>query len=214
MPTTTSNTFRRPSPIYPLLELAANQPAALNGRGASYLESGKSTKLSGSQPGTRTESRLCSRAANRSRLYLDRKQYSEAIADCDAALRMNPSTTWAVERKQQAGNRAAGVTVNVSAPNLLSPAPGTVFGHYPRDTMLVWSGVPGHESYVVEWDYKGADSWAADQRSTQGALIKTSQPVANFKFIGAQPGRWRVWAIDAAGQPGPKSDCREFLYTH
>ena len=79
--------------------------------------------------------------------------------------------------------------------------------------MLVWGEVPGAVSYVLEWDYKGADAWASEQRGTPGVLIKTTQPVANFKFIGAQPGHWRVWAVDAAGQPGPKSDWREFSYT-
>ena len=197
------------------LELSPNQPVAFNGRGASYLDSGKPEEaLADLNRALELNPAYAPALQHRSRLYLDRKQYKEAIADCDAALRMNPSTTWAVERKKEARNRAAGITVSVAAPSLLSPAPGTVFGHYPRDTMLVWSEVPGAASYVVEWDYKGADAWASDQRGTQGALIRTSQPVANFKFIGAQPGRWRVWAIDAAGQPGPKSDWREFRYTH
>jgi tetratricopeptide (TPR) repeat protein len=197
------------------LELSPSQPVAFNGRGASYLDSGKPEEaLADLNRALELNPAYAPALQHRSHLYLDRKQYKEAIADCDAALRINPSATWAVERKQEARNRAAGITVSLAVPSLLSPAPGTVFGHYPRDTMLVWSEVPGASSYVVEWDYKGADSWASDQRGTQGALIRTSQPVANFKFIGAQPGRWRVWAIDAAGQPGPKSDWREFRYTH
>jgi thiol-disulfide isomerase/thioredoxin/tetratricopeptide (TPR) repeat protein len=105
------------------------------------------------------------------------------------------------------------LTGGVTAPKLLSPAPGSVFGHYPRETTLVWAEVPGAVSYVVEWDYKGADMWASEQRGTPGALIRATQPEATFQFIGAQPGRWRVWAVDAAGQPGPKSDWSEFTYT-
>lgn len=33
-----------------------------------------------------------------------------------------------------------------------------------------------------------------------------------FNFVGAQPGRWRVWAIDAAGREGFKSRWRSFVY--
>jgi hypothetical protein len=40
-----------------------------------------------------------------------------------------------------------------------------------------------------------------------------TQPAATFQFIGAQPGHWRVWVVDAAGNPGPKSDWREFRFT-
>ena len=71
--------------------------------------------------------------------------------------------------------------------------------------MLVWGEVPGAVSYVVEWDYKGADTWGSEQRGTQGALIKTTQPVANFKFIGAQPGRWRVWASMPPANQAPRA---------
>jgi tetratricopeptide (TPR) repeat protein len=197
------------------LDLSPNQPVAYNGRGAAYLDSGKIDEaLADLNRALELNPTYAPALQHRSRLYLQRKQYTEAIADCDAALRMNPSLTWASDRKSEIRGRMSGVASSVPAPNLLSPAPGTVFGHFPRDTMLVWSEVPGAASYVVEWDYKGTDAWASEQRGTQGALIRTSQPVANFKFIGAQTGRWRVWAVDAAGLPGPKSDWREFSYTH
>jgi thiol-disulfide isomerase/thioredoxin len=201
------------------LELSPDQSACFGKRGAAYLDSGKPDEaLADLNRAIELNPAYALALQYRSRLYLERKQYAQAIADCDAALRMNPGATWAAQRKNEARNGIAGVTAGRSnltaAPNLLSPAPGTVFGHFPRDTMLVWGEVPGAVSYVVEWDYKGADAWASEQRGTQGALIKTTQPVANFKFIGAQPGRWCVWAIDAAGQAGPKSDWREFSYTH
>jgi hypothetical protein len=94
-----------------------------------------------------------------------------------------------------------------------APQPRAVFEHYPRETTLVWTEVPGAVSHWVEWDYKCGDTWASEERGTQGALIQAAQPVATFKFIGAQPGRWRVWAVDATGQSGPKSQWREFTYT-
>jgi hypothetical protein len=34
-----------------------------------------------------------------------------------------------------------------------------------------------------------------------------------FDFVGAQPGRWRVWAISSTGSPGPKSGWWTFTYT-
>jgi protein TonB len=32
------------------------------------------------------------------------------------------------------------------------------------------------------------------------------------EFPGNQPGRWRVWAIDGAGRPGPRTPWREFTF--
>jgi hypothetical protein len=33
-----------------------------------------------------------------------------------------------------------------------------------------------------------------------------------FMFRGAQPGRWRVWAIDKNGRPGSKSAWQRFVH--
>jgi hypothetical protein len=35
----------------------------------------------------------------------------------------------------------------------------------------------------------------------------------NFNFVGKQPGRWRVWAVSATGEGGPKSGWWTFEYT-
>jgi hypothetical protein len=37
--------------------------------------------------------------------------------------------------------------------------------------------------------------------------------VHTFEHVGAQPGRWRVWAVDAAGTSGPKTGWWQFDYT-
>jgi tetratricopeptide (TPR) repeat protein len=196
------------------LELSPNQPECFGRRGAAYLNSGKFDEaLADLNRAIALNPAYMLALQDRSGLYLRRKQYAKAIADCDTALRMNPDTKWAVRYKNEARNGMAGVTGGLVAPNLLSPAPGTVFGHFPRDTMVVWGDVPGAVSYVVEWDYKFSGTWASE-RGFEIRLIRTTQPMANFKFIGRQPGRWRVWAIDPAGQPGPKSGWREFTYTH
>jgi len=153
---------------------------------------------------------------NRSRLHMTRKQYAEAVADCDAALRSNPSATWAVQRRSEArslmnGGAASGGALG--APKLLSPAAGATFSHFPRETTLVWSEVPGAASYTLEWDYKGSDAWASEQRGGPGTKLRTTVPTVSFQFIGAQAGRWRVWTVDAKGVEGEKSDWREFTYT-
>ena len=145
-----------------------------------------------------------------------RKQYAEAIADCDAALRASPAAAWAAQRKSEARNlmsAPAPATPELPAPKLLSPEPHVTFSHYPRQTTLVWAELPGAVSYVIEWDYKGADAWATEQRGGPGVILRSAQPSVTFNFIGAQDGRWRVWALDAQGREGAKSDWREFTYT-
>ncbi len=105
------------------------------------------------------------------------------------------------------------VTANaLPAPALVSPAAGATFSIYPRETALVWAAIPGAASYVVEWDYKGGDTWASEQRGTSGVMIRSSEPKASLNFIGAQPGRWRVWAIDSQGAEGARSEWRELLH--
>jgi hypothetical protein len=101
-----------------------------------------------------------------------------------------------------------GGPADLPAPRLLSPAPGAVFDHYPRQTTVVWSEVPGAASYKVEWEYESDGSW-----SNPSPPITVQEPVATFQFVGAQPGRWRVSPVDPSGHEGPKSDWREFRYT-
>ncbi|MCU1234596.1 MAG: hypothetical protein JWP63_2563, partial [Candidatus Solibacter sp.] len=121
-----------------------------------------------------------------------------------------------VQRRTEARNSMNGGSPAVAesgAPKLLSPAAGATFSHYPRETTLVWAETAGAVSYVVEWDYKGSDAWASEQRGTPGVKLRSSVPTVTFQFIGAQAGRWRVWAVDAKGFEGAKSDWREFDYT-
>ena len=199
------------------IELAATS-MFYNNRGWAYLELGRLDESLADLDkaldlGPSNETAL----GNRSRLFMMRKQYPQAIADCDSALRLNPKATWAVSRKADAQRSLSPMPATpaaaLAAPKLLSPEPGAVFDHYPRQTTLVWSEVPGAASYAVEWDYKGGDSWNAEARGSQGGILAAPKPVATFQFVGAQPGRWRVWALDSAGQAGPKSEWREFRYT-
>lgn len=112
--------------------------------------------------------------------------------------------------------------VNLPAPAQTAPAEGAVFNYYPRRTTLEWSPVEGAVSYSVEIDFcsgrrrgpgecedpqplpLGTRSWAPGSD-----IVGTSY---EFNFLGAQPGRWRVWAVDAQGREGFKSPWRLFVY--
>jgi len=110
--------------------------------------------------------------------------------------------------------------VNLAAPVQLSPANDTVFDHYPRRTTLQWSPVEGAASYSIEVDY-------CDGRQRQKPVCVNPQPLRmtnnpatsgivsttyEFFFVGAQRGRWRVWALDKDGREGFKSPWRSFVY--
>jgi hypothetical protein len=98
----------------------------------------------------------------------------------------------------------------VAVPTQLSPADGTVFSHDPRYTTLVWSTAAGAAEYQVQtqyWDPYEEGSW---QGYAGGTGVDTS---FDFLFVGAQPGRWRVRAINADGVLGVWSPWWFFEYT-
>ncbi len=113
--------------------------------------------------------------------------------------------------------------MNLPAPAQTVPADGAFFDYFPRRTVLEWSPVEGAVSYSVEIDYcsgrrRGAEECEDPQPLPLGAkeywpqgsdIVGTSYEVT---FIGAQPGRWRVWAVDTQGREGFKSPWRLFTY--
>lgn len=110
--------------------------------------------------------------------------------------------------------------VNLQAPAQLSPADNSVFDIYPRKTRLQWKAVKGAASYAVEIDYcKGVRPDNPECVNPQPLGVLDNPPTSGivntsyeFNFVGAQPGRWRVWAIDSAGREGFKSPWRRFRY--
>lgn len=108
----------------------------------------------------------------------------------------------------------------LAAPEILSPADGTDLYMSKRITKVEWVPVVGAESYTLDIEF--CDGMAPRSRGcvdphplqfpgwepTSG--IKTTS--YEFNFIGAQPGRWRVWAVDSEGRPGSKSDWYTFFY--
>ena len=104
----------------------------------------------------------------------------------------------------------------LSVPAQVYPPNGSVFSNYPRLTVLVWEKVPGAVSYTLELDCFhccGRDKWCTDVGTTWRVILNLKHPAYKFHFVGAQPGRWRVWAVGADRQPGPKSEWSEFRYT-
>jgi len=96
------------------------------------------------------------------------------------------------------------------APRLTSPPNGVVYDHYPRTTTVTWRAVPGAIGYMVQAQYcESADC------SVAGDLLfdRVTTPAHTFTFVGAQPGRWRAWAIDSTGAGGFASGWYGFRYT-
>jgi len=111
-------------------------------------------------------------------------------------------------------NRAA--PQGLTAPVQVSPANGTVFNNFPRHTKLDWKPVQGAARYGLEIDCFGccqAGKWCTDVGGKYINVPSVNATEYTFDFVGAQPGRWRVWAIDAQGHAGPKSPWWEFKYT-
>jgi hypothetical protein len=114
------------------------------------------------------------------------------------------------------------------APELLFPADGAALKDPELRTNLRWNPVPAAAVYVVEWDYKSGNTWTAElpprvPEQAKGWWAESRRPFLSefpttatdysFQFVGAQPGRWRVWAVDAEGHPGTKSEWREFRHS-
>lgn len=110
--------------------------------------------------------------------------------------------------------------VNLPASSQTAPADGAAFEHFPRVTRIEWSPVEGAVAYAVEIDYcNGGDGSACVNPQPLGrpgdpatdGVVGTSY---EFHYIGAQGGRWRVWAVDGEGREGFKSPWRRFVYLH
>jgi hypothetical protein len=101
----------------------------------------------------------------------------------------------------------------LSAPVQISPPDGMVYSHYPRCTDLIWEDAPGAASYTIEVDYYDSRAWLTDLGKRYMLISNIKATAYSFDFIGAQPGRWRVWAVTADRKEGPKSGWMEFRFT-
>lgn len=135
-----------------------------------------------------------------------------------------------MKRKTEAADRPMSEaeklpSVNLPAPLQLAPADGAALSsaaEYRRPTKIEWQPVPGAVSYAVEIDYcDGRDQNIRECIDPQPLLLRKNPPPTGivgtsyeFTFVGKQPGRWRVWAIDERGQEGFKSPWRMFFYVN
>jgi hypothetical protein len=106
--------------------------------------------------------------------------------------------------------------VDLMTPVQASPPDGVTYDVYPRTTKLVWNPTPGAQTYGVEIDCFHCCSnnqWCADVGRPFRVVRDLTQTDYTFDFVGAQPGRWRVWAVYASGQESQKSPWRGFTYT-
>ena len=84
-----------------------------------------------------------------------------------------------------------------------------MFGNYPRTTACRWGAVAGASKYRFE-----ADFWELNQKQWVKRYSATVAATKyTFEFVGQQPGRWRVAAVDAGGHVGPFSGWWGFVYT-
>jgi hypothetical protein len=129
-----------------------------------------------------------------------------------------------LKRKDQASVEPTGAREEnrVPAPVQLSPQDNEVFDYFPRKTKLSWKPVAGAVSYGVEVESCWNRSLAARARlpddeecinpSPYDEKLGISELTYEFFFKGAQPGRWRVWAIARDNRRGYKSPWRRFIY--
>jgi hypothetical protein len=119
--------------------------------------------------------------------------------------------------------RTAAITMNIpravamlAKPALVSPPDNSKFSHYPRATTLVWKSVGGAASYTVEVDCMHcckSGEWCSEVGKPWKVVEGVTGTTFQFDFAGAQPGRWRVWAVGTNGAAGAKSEWWEFSFT-
>jgi tetratricopeptide (TPR) repeat protein len=199
------------------VELLPGFANAYNNRGWAYMETGHLEEALGDfNKAIELNPAYTTALFNRAHLFEKRKEYAKAIADYDGVLHVNPTDAAAARQKdadlRNLEGNAAPTHSSLEAPKPLSPEDRAVFEHYPRETTVVWAAVSSAAGYMVEWDFKDNQGWNYD-RNGIAMTVHAIEPVATFRFVGAQPGRWRVWAVDSSGAAGPKSEWREFRYT-
>lgn len=143
----------------------------------------------------------------------------------EMTISVKSSETWilSVRLKRSAGSAGRALNesekrqgVHLPFPAQLVPVDGIVFENAPRRTRLEWAPVEGAVSYRFEVDY--CAGWWEGQTGCPDpqpfVIFKApiKETAYEFDFTSEQPGRWRVWAVDAQGREGFKSPWRLFVY--
>ncbi|HXM44945.1 MAG TPA: energy transducer TonB [Bryobacteraceae bacterium] len=101
---------------------------------------------------------------------------------------------------------------SLPSPKPISPPDRATFDAYPRHLTCRWGASPGAVSYLLEWDYMAGDAWHAESQGIPGTAHEVTATETTFDFVGAQPGRWRVWPVNGNGQRGNPSEWRTFRF--
>ncbi|MGI9068998.1 MAG: hypothetical protein ACR2HX_21670 [Pyrinomonadaceae bacterium] len=127
-----------------------------------------------------------------------------------------------LKRRSEAVNRALNepekqLPINLPAPIQSSPADRMELSSaWPRrTTTLEWQPVEGASFYKVEVDFcyglvKSLRKCIDPQPNRLPTIVRGTS--YEFLFVGAQPGRGRVWAIDKDGIEGFKSPWWTFFH--
>jgi len=86
----------------------------------------------------------------------------------------------------------------------------------PRTTVARWNPTPDAKSYTIEIDCYHccrSNKWCTDVGAKWKIVPDLVETTYTFDWVGAQPGRWRIWSINADGEPGPKSGWTNFDYS-
>ena len=124
----------------------------------------------------------------------------------------------AASRPLSESEKLPGVTL--PAPVQLSPADRAAIKNAdPKHVRLGWEPVDGAASYTIEVDFcDGRDRTVRECVDPKPLSLRDNPPRGikgtsyEFDFVGMQPGRWRVWAMDDKGQEGFKSPWRVFFF--
>ena len=134
-------------------------------------------------------------------------RWSVSAVDSTGAHTPSPNSVW--------GNFDFTV-LTLATPVLVSPLNGQVFANYPRKTVIVWQPVAGATGYYITVDACNSGSPVNANSVWQNVIKGTIQATSYaFDFVGAQPGRWNVMAVDSTNghQQSAVSAWSYFTYT-
>ena len=104
----------------------------------------------------------------------------------------------------------------LAIPRQLLPTDRAVFDQFPRSTKLEWSPVAGAARYRLQVQLTVSPTsegdWFDHPDRFEATFLETYETSYTIEFAGAQPGRWRVWAIDDFGRESLKSPWWIFEY--
>lgn len=102
---------------------------------------------------------------------------------------------------------------SLRTPAQYTPADGSHFTNFPRTITLSWQKINETAQYIVDVDCFHCDEvnrWSNDVGKTYIRENVGTNTSYTFDFVGDQPGRWRVTAIDSVGNTSVPSPWRYF----